>query len=96
MVREAIKDTMAEVGMILKMTSGRWSESSKVPLEINNVQDVQLYSITTNKAAIIALFRVINRYIGNLPPMPGVLPELIDPVRALHQRDLSFRPLYSG
>jgi hypothetical protein len=59
------------------MTSGRWSESSKVPLEINNVQDVQLYSITTNKAAIIALFRVINRYISNLPPMPGVLPELI-------------------
>jgi hypothetical protein len=32
-----------------------------------------LYSITTNQAAIIALFRVINRYVGNLPPMPGVL-----------------------
>jgi hypothetical protein len=31
-----------------------------------------LYSITTNQAAIIALFRVINRYVGNLPPMPGV------------------------
>ncbi len=29
-----------------------------------------LYSITTNKAAIIALFRVLNRYVGNLPPMP--------------------------
>jgi hypothetical protein len=28
-----------------------------------------LYSITTNQAAIIALFRVINRYVGNLPPM---------------------------
>jgi hypothetical protein len=25
-----------------------------------------LYSITTNQAAIIALFRVINRYVGNL------------------------------
>ena len=24
-------------------------------------------SITTNQAAIIALFRVINRYVGNLP-----------------------------
>jgi hypothetical protein len=24
------------------------------------------------QAAIIALFRVINRYVGNLPPMPGV------------------------
>jgi hypothetical protein len=30
-----------------------------------------LYSITTNQAAIAALFRVINRYVGNLPPMPG-------------------------
>jgi hypothetical protein len=27
-----------------------------------------LYSITTNQAAIIALFRVMNRYVGNLPP----------------------------
>jgi hypothetical protein len=26
-----------------------------------------LCSITTNQAAIIALFRVVNRYIGNLP-----------------------------
>jgi len=33
-----------------------------------------LYSITTNQAAIIALFRVINRYVGNLPPMTGVFP----------------------
>jgi hypothetical protein len=33
-----------------------------------------LYSITTNQAAIIALFRVMNRYVGNLPPMPGVFP----------------------
>jgi hypothetical protein len=24
-----------------------------------------------NQAAIIALFRVVNRYVGNLPPMPG-------------------------
>ena len=35
-----------------------------------------LYSIRTNQAAIIALFRVINRYVGNLPPMPGVFPRL--------------------
>jgi hypothetical protein len=33
-----------------------------------------LYSITTNQAAIIALFRVMNRYVCNLAPMPGVLP----------------------
>jgi hypothetical protein len=32
-----------------------------------------LYSITTNQAVIIALFRVVNRYVGNLPPVPGVL-----------------------
>ena len=34
-----------------------------------------LYSITTNQAAIITLFRVINRYVGNPPPMPGVFPD---------------------
>ena len=33
-----------------------------------------LYSITTNQAAI-GLFRVINRYVGNLPPMTGVFPD---------------------
>src|ERR1700745_4273123 len=39
-----------------------------------------LYSITTNQEAIIALFRVINRYVGNLPPMPGVYPDFPAPV----------------
>jgi hypothetical protein len=29
-----------------------------------------LYSITTNQAAIAALFRIMNRYVGNLPPTP--------------------------
>ena len=38
-----------------------------------------LYSITTNQAVIIALFRVVNRYVGNLTPMPGVF-------RLLHRR----------
>jgi len=33
-----------------------------------------LHSITTNQEAIRALFRVINRYVGNLAPMPGVFP----------------------
>jgi putative SOS response-associated peptidase YedK len=37
-----------------------------------------LYSITTNQAAIIALFRVLN--VGNLPPMPGVFPDYPAPV----------------
>ena len=35
----------------------------------------QLYSVTTNQAAIITLFRVINGYVGNLAPMPGVFPD---------------------
>jgi len=39
-----------------------------------------LYSITTNQAAIIALFRAMNRYVGNLPPMPGVFPDYPAPV----------------
>jgi putative SOS response-associated peptidase YedK len=38
------------------------------------------YSITTNQAAIIAVFRVMNRYVGNLPPMPGVFPDYPAPV----------------
>ncbi len=37
-----------------------------------------LYSVTTNQAATIALFRVINR--GNLPSMPGVFPDYPAPV----------------
>ena len=39
-----------------------------------------LYSITTNQAAIAALFRIVNRYVGNLAPMPGVFPDYPAPV----------------
>jgi putative SOS response-associated peptidase YedK len=39
-----------------------------------------LYSITTNQEAIRALFRVMNRYVGNLAPMPGVFPDYPAPV----------------
>ena len=39
-----------------------------------------LYSITTNQAAIAALSRVVNRYVGNLAPMPGVFPDYAAPV----------------
>ena len=39
-----------------------------------------LYSITTNQAAIVALFGAINRSIGNLPPMPRVFPDYPAPV----------------
>jgi hypothetical protein len=39
-----------------------------------------LYSITSNQEAIRALFRKVNRYVGNLAPMPGVLPDYPAPV----------------
>ena len=39
-----------------------------------------LYSITTNQAAIAALFRAVNQSVGNLPPMPGVFPDYPAPV----------------
>jgi putative SOS response-associated peptidase YedK len=38
------------------------------------------YSITTNQAAIIALFRAVNRYVGNLAAMPGVFPDYTAPI----------------
>jgi putative SOS response-associated peptidase YedK len=41
---------------------------------------VQPLSITTNEEAITRLFRVINRYVGNLAPMPGVFPDYPAPV----------------
>jgi putative SOS response-associated peptidase YedK len=39
-----------------------------------------LYSITANQAAIAALFCVMNRYVGNLGPMPGVFPDYPAPL----------------
>jgi putative SOS response-associated peptidase YedK len=39
-----------------------------------------LHSISNNQAAILALFRVVNQYVGDLPPMPGVFPDYPSPV----------------
>ena len=39
-----------------------------------------LYSITTNQQAIAELFRIVRRYEGNLPPMPGVFPDYPAPI----------------
>lgn len=39
-----------------------------------------LYSITTNQEAITRLFRQVNRYVGNLAPMPGVFADYPAPV----------------
>ena len=50
-----------------------------------------LYSITMNQAAIIALFRVMNHYVGNLPPMPGVFPDYPAPVVRNAERELTIK-----
>jgi putative SOS response-associated peptidase YedK len=47
---------------------------------VGAVHICNLYSITTNQEAIRALFRVMNRYVGNLPPMPGVFPDYPAPI----------------
>jgi hypothetical protein len=39
-----------------------------------------MLSIGVEKAAIIALFRVVNRYVGNLAPMPGAFPDYKAPI----------------
>jgi hypothetical protein len=49
-----------------------------------------LYSITTNQEAIIRLFRVINRYVGKLAPMPGVFPDYPAPVVRAHSGGLFY------
>jgi hypothetical protein len=36
-----------------------------------------LYSTTTNQAAIRDLFKVTEDSAGNLPPMPGVFPDFL-------------------
>src|SRR5271154_2327197 len=57
----------------------RSATSEIAPVVLSYVM-CNLYSITTNQAAIIALFRVLNRYAGNLAPMPGVFPDYPAPV----------------
>jgi hypothetical protein len=46
-----------------------------VPGWRGNRRIYRLNSVTTNQAAIIAPFQVMNRYVGNLQPMPGVFPD---------------------
>jgi hypothetical protein len=45
-----------------------------------------LHSTTIHQAAILALFRVVNRYVGNLQPMPGVFPGLASACDPQHRR----------
>ena len=48
-------------------------ETCRVDADVNGRHN--LYSIATNQAAIAGLFRRLNRYVGNLPPMPGMFPD---------------------
>jgi putative SOS response-associated peptidase YedK len=60
------------------MPLGLGAQNGPIALQVRSM--CNLYSITTNQAAIIALFRVMNRYVGNLPPMPCVFPDYPVPV----------------
>jgi hypothetical protein len=52
---------------------------------------------TTNQATISALFRVVNRYVGNVAPMPGVFPDYTAPiVRAGRKHEAAAITPYSG
>jgi hypothetical protein len=55
-------------------------EAARAAAKADETTACNLYSITTNQAAIIALFRVVNRYVGNLAPMPGVFPDYKAPI----------------
>jgi len=48
-----------------------------------------LYSITTSRAAIAALFKVMNQSVGNLPPMPGIFPDYQAPAARNIRRNAS-------
>jgi hypothetical protein len=53
-------------GALVRQQSEGLNPAAPVALQVRSM--CNLYSITTNQAAIIALFRVMNRYVGNLPP----------------------------
>lgn len=58
------------------LNSSGWNTS----INVRRAPVCNLCSIQTNQAAIAALFRVGNRYVGNLAPMPGVFPDYSAPV----------------
>jgi hypothetical protein len=47
---------------------------------LNGLRRLAEGELKANKQAIAALFRVMNRYVGNLPPMPGVFLDYPAPV----------------
>ena len=46
-----------------------------------------LFQSPPTKPPLLALFRVINRYVGNLAPMPGVFPDYPAPGDPQYQCD---------
>jgi len=65
--RDALRTGWQQSGWQSTRIDGCWlrEEASRPAGEV--VSPIcNLYSITTNQAAIIRLFRVINRYVGNL------------------------------
>jgi putative SOS response-associated peptidase YedK len=69
----------------LSAQTGRTSDSKRsgqksATILTSGGPSTSLYSITTNQAAISALFRVVNRYVGNLAPMPSVFPGYKAPI----------------
>lgn len=59
-----------------RLNRSGWNTS----INVRRAPVCNLCSIQTNQAAIAALFRVVNRYVGNLAPMPGVFPDYPAPV----------------
>jgi hypothetical protein len=69
--RSAAKDR--NFGSMFTLALGVTSQPGFI--RTHDAQYAALYSITTSQAAILALFRVVNRYVGNSQPMPGVFPD---------------------
>jgi putative SOS response-associated peptidase YedK len=89
------KSQSADVAFAPRFGTRNWGSSCycewNLGIEYFNAGTCNLYSITTNQAAISALFRVVNRYVGNLAPMPGVFPEYKAPIvrTDAHGRELT-------
>ena len=55
---------------------------SRAPLDLSFIAMCNLYSMTKNQAAIIALARAMDDMTGNLQMMPGIHPDYLAPVVA--------------
>jgi hypothetical protein len=54
---------------------GNVAQKSRQPAICSGKRHSGQPSVFDHHDAIIALFSVVNRYVGNLPPMPGVFPD---------------------